>query len=70
MNIIRFPLDCLFLCFVFSISANGLIVPIGRNFEIAQIIFFILIGFVVNKIVIGPHNIKVVKSNHTKIVKL
>ena len=36
---------------------------------LAIIIFFILIGFVVNKIVMGPHNIKVVKSNHTKIVK-
>ena len=50
MNTMRFPLDRLFLCFVFFISANGLIIPIGRNFEIAQIIFFILMGLMIIKL--------------------
>ena len=36
---------------------------------LAIIIFFIIFGIVVNKLVTGPHNIEVVKGNHSKIVR-
>ena len=35
---------------MFFVSANGLIIPIGRNFEIAQVLFFILIGVIIIKL--------------------
>ena len=36
---------------------------------LAIVIFFIIFYIFANKIILGPHNIKIVKGNHSKIVK-
>ena len=36
---------------------------------LAIVIFFIIFSIFANKIILGPHNIKIVKGNHSKIVK-
>jgi len=44
-------LNYIYLTFIFFISANGMIIPLGRNFEIAQIIFIILFFFIIIQVI-------------------